>query len=61
MEAKRLDQEFPQKDRLTDQINRLTFILEHEEISSDKAQQEIEEKCINALTFISDIRAKLKL
>lgn len=60
-ESQRLDSEFMPKTKLKDQIGRLLFILEHEDLSADRIQHELEEKCSDVLKTVSNIKAKLKL
>jgi hypothetical protein len=60
-ESQRLDSEFMLKTKLKDQIGRLSFILEREDLSADGIQHELEEKCSDVLKTVSNIKAKLKL
>lgn len=62
IEAERLDSEFKPKAKLKDQIDRLSYILEYthpEELGAKQA--ELENKCVEALKVISNIKAELKL
>ena len=64
MEAERIDSEFMSQDKLTDKIDRLSFILEHQDIrslSGEGNHQELERESIEALKFISDFKDALKL
>ena len=58
-EVQRFDSEFPEEVRkLIGNIGRISFIVEHQDGPSLK---ELEDKCIEALKVISDIKAALQL
>lgn len=62
IEAEQLDFEFKPQAKLKDQIGRLSHILKYtnpEELGAK--QDELENKCVEALKVISNIKAKLKL
>jgi len=60
-EAKLFDSEFTTQPKLTDQIARLSHILEYEDLGVETVKRELQEKCIYVLEAISNLRIKLKL